>query len=295
MGGMAGPLLATDVPWLLYRSFFALPKSITDDAGRPVNALLGTVNAILVAVEACAPRVVVACTGAESAAYRVALYPPYHAHRPPMPDELRVQWEQAPALLARMGWTVESAGELEADDLMYSHAREEAEAGGEALIVSGDRDMYAAVDEQVGILELKGKAPPTRIDAREVRRRYGIDPPLVPDFIALRGDPSDGLPGAPGIGEKTARDLLREHGSLEGVIASASRQRPRVGEALRENADLLRTFREVATLQRVEVKRPPDRATDPASGAAAARELGMNALAGRLERLAAAAERRGTE
>jgi 5'-3' exonuclease len=290
MGGMAGPLLATDVPWLLYRSFFALPKSITDDEGRPVNALLGTVNAILLAVDACEPRVVVACTGAESAAYRVALYPPYHAHRPPMPDELRVQWEQAPALLARMGWTVASAGELEADDLMYSHAREEAEAGGEALIVSGDRDMYAAVDERVGILELKGKAPPARIDAREVRRRYGIDPPLVPDFIALRGDPSDGLPGAPGIGEKTARDLLREHGSLEDVIASASRQRPRVAQALRENADLLRTFREVATLQRVVVKRPEDRATDPASGAAAARELGMNALAGRLERMAAAAE-----
>jgi DNA polymerase-1 len=286
MGGMAGPLLATDVPWLLYRSFFALPKSITDDAGRPVNALLGTVNAILVAVEACSPRVVVACTGAESAAYRVKLYPPYHAHRPPMPDELRVQWEQAPALLERMGWIVASAGELEADDLMYSHAREEAEAGGEALIVSGDRDMYAAVDERVGILELKGKAPPARIDAREVRRRYGIDPPLVPDFIALRGDPSDGLPGAPGIGEKTARDLLREYGTLEDVIASASRQRPRVGEALRENADLLRTFREVATLQRVKVKRPGDRATDAAGGAVAARELGMNALAGRLERMA---------
>jgi 5'-3' exonuclease len=287
MGAMAGPLLATDVPWLLYRSFFALPKTITDDAGRPVNALLGTVNAILMAVDACEPRVVVACTGAESAAYRVRLYPPYHAHRPPMPDELAAQWEQAPALLERMGWTVASSGELEADDLMYSHAREEAQAGGEAVIVSGDRDMYAAVDDRVHILELKGKAPPATIDAREVRRRYGIDPPLVPDFIALRGDPSDGLPGAPGIGEKTARDLLREQGSLEDVIASASRQRPRVGEALRENADLLRIFKEVATLQRVPVKRPADRSTDHAAGAKAARELGMNALAGRLGRLAA--------
>src|SRR6202011_518664 len=116
---MAGPLLATDVPWLLYRSFFALPKSITDDEGRPVNALLGTVNAILLAVEACDPRVVVACTGAESAAYRKKLYPDYHAHRPSMPDELAAQWEQAPALLERMVWTVASGGDLEADDLMY--------------------------------------------------------------------------------------------------------------------------------------------------------------------------------
>jgi 5'-3' exonuclease len=288
MGRMAGPLLATDVPWLLYRSFFALPKSITDDEGRPVNALLGTVNAILMAVDACEPRVVVACTGAESAAYRKKLYRPYHAHRPPMPDELAVQWSQAPALLERMGWTVASSGDLEADDLMFSHAREEAQAGGEALIVSGDRDMYGAVDERVSILELKGKGPPTRIDVREVRKRYGVDPERVPDFIALRGDPSDGLPGAPGIGEKTARDLLREHGSLEEVIASASRQRPRVGEALRANADLLRTFKEIATLQRVAVERPVDCATDPAGGARAARELGMNALAGRLERRAAA-------
>jgi 5'-3' exonuclease len=287
MGRMAGPLLATDVPWLLYRSFFALPKSITDDSGRPVNALLGTVNAILVAVDACDPRVVVACTGAESAVYRKKLYPPYHAHRPAMPDELAAQWSQAPALLERMGWTVASSGELEADDLMFSHAREEADAGGEAMIVSGDRDMYGAVEDRVSILELKGKGPPTRIDAREVRRRYGIDPALVPDFIALRGDPSDGLPGAPGIGEKTARDLLREHGTLDEVIAHAARQRPRVSAALRENADLLRTFREVATLQRVPVQRPADRATDHASGAAAARELGMNALAGRLGRLAA--------
>src|SRR5947209_11247940 len=103
---MPTPLLAADVPWLLYRSYFALPRSITDEKGRPVNALLGTVNALLSAIGSCSPRCVVACTGAEEASYRVALYAPYHAHRDPMPKELRRQWTLAPELLDGLGWPV---------------------------------------------------------------------------------------------------------------------------------------------------------------------------------------------
>ncbi len=126
----------------------------------------------------------------------------------------------------------------------------------------------------------------------QVRERYGIGPELVADFIALRGDPSDGLPGAPGIGAKTARDLLREHGSLEGVLAAAetvtSRMRPRIAAALREHAELLRAFKQIATLVPIDVRRPPDRATDFAQGAQAAGELGMSRLAARLGELAGA-------
>ena len=91
----AKPLLLADVPWLLYRSFFALPKSIVGAAGKPVNALLGTVNTMLAATTACEPRAVVACLGAEEAIYRVKLYPPYHAHRDPMPAALAEQWRRA--------------------------------------------------------------------------------------------------------------------------------------------------------------------------------------------------------
>ena len=133
-----------------------------------------------------------------------------------------------------------------------------------------------------------GKQGAELIDAREVRRRYGVPPELVPDFIALRGDPSDGLPGARGIGEKTAADLLRRHGSLEGAIAGALRERSaRVRGALRDDADVLRTFKDVATLRREKgVRRPPDRPTDLAEGAKAARNLGMNRLAERVERIA---------
>src|SRR5207253_1332266 len=103
------PLLIADVPWLLYRAFFSLPSSIVDGEGRPVNALLGTVNAILSAAEATRPRAVVACLGAEEAEYRVRMYPPYHAHRDPMPPPLAEQWKAVPALLERLGWTVSAS------------------------------------------------------------------------------------------------------------------------------------------------------------------------------------------
>lgn len=282
----SAPLLIADLPWLLYRSFFALPASITGADDRPVNALLGTVNALLAAVEARPPRAVVAALGAEDAAYRVQMYPAYHAQRDPMPAQLAEQWGRAPALMQAFGWTVAASDDLEADDLMFSYARTESEAGGRALLITGDRDLFQAVDDRTAILQVPRSGPAVEVDPREVRRRYGVDPALVPDFIALRGDPSDNLPGAPGIGEKTARDLLRAHGSLEGAIAGALRERPRVSAALRENAEQLRDFRQIATLVRVDVQRPADRPTDFAAGAAAARELGLARLAGRCERLA---------
>jgi DNA polymerase-1 len=284
----AGPLLAVDAPSLLYRAFYALPKSITGPDDRPVNALLGTVNLILWAVEQHAPRAVVLCFGAEAAVYRTELYPPYHADRPEMPEELAHQWRDARGWFEAFGWSVIEHDTLEADDLLGSLALEEAEAGGEALLYTGDRDMFQCVNDRVKVLFPRTKDGPELIGPGEVRKRYGVEPGQVPDFIALRGDPSDGLPGAKGIGEKTAKDLLREHGTLEGAIAASVRLRPRVGAALRDGAEELRAFREIATLVRVPVDRPADRPTDWAGGAAAARERGMERLAARLERLAAA-------
>jgi len=306
------PLLIADVPWLLYRSYFALPKSIVGSDGQPVNALLGTVNAILgfydARLPARGPDGVVACMGAEQADYRVRLYPPYHAHREEMPSELAAQWRQAPALLQSLGWTYATSAELEADDVMFSHARVEEERGGRALLLTGDRDLYGAVSERVAVAELK-KSPTHpahgEIGPAEVRERYGVDPEQVPDFIALRGDPSDGLPGAPGIGAKTAAELLRTHGSLEALLSAAGADasaddadaaavrasramRPRVAAALCENAELLRKFKRIATLQRIDVEPPVERGTDFAGGALAARQLGMERLAARLEGMLAA-------
>ena len=281
---MSPPLLAVDAPFVLYRSFFALPDSILGAEGKPVNALLGAVNVMLRVASDRRPRAIVMCLGAEAAHYRVALYPPYHAHRPEVPDALAWQFERAPALFEAFGWEVMSAEDLEADDLLGSLATAESEAGGEALILTGDRDMYQCVGERVKVLYLKsGISGFEEVDPQEVERRYGVTPAQVPDFIALRGDPSDGLPGAPGIGPKTAAELLARHGSLEAAIAAAESERPRVGQSLRDGADELHAFKEIAQLRMTDLPRPADRPTDLESGARAARELGLNRLAERLQ------------
>jgi DNA polymerase-1 len=288
------PLLIFDAPSLLYRAFYALPDSIRDPSKEhPVNALLGSVNLVLFEWEIHRPRAVVACFGPDAAPYRTELYPPYHADRPPMPDGLVWQWERAYDFYEQLGWTVARDETVEADDLLGSFADAEVAAGGEALILTGDRDMYQCVGDDVRVLFVKtgqgrGAEP---VDEEEVRKRYGVGPDLVPDFIALRGDPSDGLPGAKGVGPKTAAELLRDHGSLEGAIEVAQRVtgplRPRVGAALREQADELRAFREIAKLRTVDVTPPRDSPLDAARAAAAARELGMNRLAERAEKLGA--------
>jgi DNA polymerase-1 len=317
---MPAPLLIADVPWLLYRAFFSLPKSIVGSDGEPVNALLGTVNALLAVLEARPARAVAACMGAEEAVYRVRLYPGYHAQRDPMPPELARQWEKAPALLESLGWTVTTDPELEADDVMFSYALAEVggdrheeentsghESGkdggkrgvmtnrhgnGRALLLTGDRDLFQAVTDQVAVvMPGKGGGDPTEIGPAQVRERYGIDPPLVTDFIALRGDPSDGLPGAPGIGAKTAAELLNRHGPLEEVLRVAGKDdsdmRLRTALALSENEELLLNFKRIATLVPIDgIARPPDRPTDFAAGARMARELGMKQLARRLEKMA---------
>ncbi len=287
---MPRPLLVVDAPSLLYRAFFALPSTIRGAGDRPVNALLGTANLILREAERHRPRAVALCFGPDAAAYRVALYPRYHADRPPVPDELAPQFEDAPAFFGAFGWASFNGGDVEADDVMGALARVEEAAGGEALLMTGDRDLFQCVGDRVRVLYVRtgsaGKGAQL-VDAAEVRRRYGVPPELVPDFIALRGDPSDGLPGARGIGEKTAAELLRRHGSLEAVLEAAVRERsPRVRAALIDAADELRAFKDIATLRPPPVERPPDAGTDYRAAAAAARERGLNRLAERLDALA---------
>jgi len=281
---MPGPLIAVDAPYVLYRSFYALPDTILGLDGRPVNALLGAVNLLLRGAADFGPRAIVMCFGAEAASYRVELFPSYHADRPPVPDALAWQFSHAPDLFSAFGWGIESSGDVEADDLLGSLAAVEAGTGGRTLIVTGDRDMYQCVSDEVSVLFLKsGITGFQEVDPDEVRRRYGVGPELVPDFIALRGDPSDGLPGASGIGAKTAASLLERYGSLEGAIAGASGERPRVAAALKDSASELRAFRDIATLRTVSVDRPADRVTDLEGGAVAARGLGLRRLAERLE------------
>jgi DNA polymerase-1 len=283
---MAAPLLVVDTPSMLFRAFYALPDSIVGPDGKPVNALLGTANLILKEVEIHQPRAVVLCFGPDAASYRTELYPAYHAEREAaMPDALAPQFVAAKDFFEAFGWTVATSDDLEADDLLGTYARREAEAGGHALLLTGDRDMYQCAGEGVTVLYVRtGGKGAEEVGPDEVRERYGIGPELVPDFIALRGDPSDGLPGAKGVGPKTAAELLRKHRSLEGVLDNAIReQRPKLRGALIEAREDLLAFKDIATLRDAGVECPADRATDWASAATAARERGMNRLAERLE------------
>jgi DNA polymerase-1 len=284
---MPAPLLAIDTPSLLFRAYYALPDSIKGPDGKPVHALLGTANLILREVEVHEPRAVVLCFGPDAASYRTELYPAYHAEREAaMPDDLLPQFAASRDFFAAFGWTVATSGDLEADDLLGTYARREVEAGGRALLMTGDRDMYQCAGERVTVLYVKtgGKKGAEEVGPADVRERYGIDPELVPDFIALRGDPSDGLPGAKGVGPKTAAELLRKHGSLEAVLDNAIREpRPRLRGALIDAREELLAFKDIATLRDAGVERPADAPTDWAGAAAAARGLGMNRLAERLE------------
>jgi DNA polymerase-1 len=283
----SGPLLAVDAPSMLFRAFYALPKTITGTDGQPVNALLGAANLVLREVETHAPRAVVLCFGPDAASYRTELYPSYHENREAeMPDELPHQFALCREFFEAFGWTVATSDDLEADDLLGTYAKLEAAAGGHALLLTGDRDMYQCAGDGITVLYVRtGGEGAEEVGPDEVRERYGVGPDLVPDFIALRGDPSDGLPGAKGVGPKTAAELLRAHGSLEGVLENAIRERrPKLRGALLEAREDLVAFKDIATLRDAKVKRPKDRATDWDGAAEAARGLGMNRLAERLEK-----------
>jgi 5'-3' exonuclease len=278
------PLLAVDAPSMLFRAFYALPSSIKGSDGKPVNALLGAANLILREVVEHDPRAVVLCFGPDAAHYRVELFPGYHADREELPDELAPQWADSRDFFEAFGWTVASHESLEADDLLGTYARLEAKAGGRALLLTGDRDMFQCASKDVTVLYVRtGRQGAEEIGPKQVKERYGIPPELVPDFIALRGDPSDGIPGAKGVGEKTAAELLRRDGTLEAVLKGAIREtRPRLRGELVEHRDELLAYKQIATLQDAKVRRPRDRRTNWKAASAAARTRGMNRLADRL-------------
>lgn len=293
---MPRPLLLVDLPWVLYRAHFALPSKIRGADGEPIGALLGAARTILSEIGEHDPSAVCCATGFEDAVHRTALLPAYHAHRDPMPDTLRHRWEQAPAFCEAFGWAVRDGGDLEADDVIATLARRRAEAGGNVVILSGDRDLMACVDEHVRMRRPAGRGPGlVTVDVAAVEATLGVRPDQVTDLIALRGDPSDGIPGARGVGAKTAARLLAVHGSLEGVLLAAGAGGPngepgqdpvlgdgmtaRLAALLRDQAASVRRDYAVALLHEVDVDDVPDRELDRAGGADAAEALGMTRLA----------------
>ena len=278
MGAVAGrPLLAIDGDSLAHRAFHGLPSTIRRSGGRPGNALEGVASMIQRAWRAEQPRaVLVAWDTLDAPTYRNALLASYQSGRDFDP-EIVEQLALMPELCAALGFHVAKGAGYEADDFLAAASTGEEAIGGACLVLTSDRDAYQLATAATTILSpVRGTSELARIGPAEVVERYGVRPDQVADFVALRGDPSDKIPGARGIGEKKGALLLQAHGTLEGVFA--------VG-LLADQADDVLVYRRIATMQR-DAPLPetplPDAQPTWARGAELARGWGLDGLARRL-------------
>ena len=273
------PLLVVDGDSFAHRAYHALPRSIRRGDGGPGNMLFGVSNMLLRLWQDERPRtVLVAWDTLEVPTYRHEALDVYQSGRE-FEAELLKQLALLPSLVASSGLAVAKAPGYEADDFLGAAVAVEEAAGGDVLVATSDRDAFQLASARTTILQpVRGEAP-ARIGPVEVRERYGVDPEQVPDFIALRGDPSDRIPGARGIGPKKAADLLAQYGSLDALLDAGR---------FAAEADALRLYRRIATLDR-EAPLPalPDVAPSwTAAGAFARAELGMERLARRFDEAA---------
>ena len=272
------PLLIVDGDSFAHRYYHALPKSIRRADGGPGNLLDGVGGLLVRLWEEERPRaVLVAWDTLTVPTYRHLELPGYQAGRE-FDQALLEQLDLAPRLVESMGFAAAKADGYEADDFLAAGVAAEEARGGTVLVASGDRDTFQLVSERTTVLQpQRGGGPLARIGPAEVRERYGVEPEQVPDFIALRGDPSDRIPGARGVGAKTAADLLRRYASLEDALADGR---------FAAEADRLRLSRRVAQMD-AEAPLPPldDQQPTWSNAAERAREWGLGRLAGRLEAL----------
>lgn len=269
------PLLVVDGDSFAHRAYHALPASLRRENGRPGNALIGFTDMLLRLVRSEDPRtVLVAWDTLDTPTYRHTALETYQSGRV-FDDELLEQLDLLPSVVRSAGFAAAKEAGYEADDFLAAAATREESLGGAALVATSDRDAFQLATDHVTVLQPARGAPPNRIGPAEVRERYGLDPAQVPDFIALRGDPSDRIPGARGIGEKRAADLLAQFGSLDELLAQGR---------FEAEADALRLYRRIATMDREAPLPPlPDVEPDWAGAASYARELGLPQVARRLE------------
>jgi DNA polymerase I len=269
------PLLVMDGDSFAHRAYHALPSTMRRRDGGPGNALIGFTNMLLRLWQEERPRtVLVAWDTLDVPTYRHMALESYQSGRV-FDAELLEQLDLLPSLAASAGFACAKEPGYEADDFLAAAVSHEDAAGGKVLVATSDRDAFQLASSTTTILQPVRGAPPARIGPVEVRERYGVDPPQVPDFIALRGDPSDRIPGARGIGEKRAADLLNQFESLEAML---------VDGRFEAEADALRLYRRIATMDREAPLPPlPDVAPDWTTAAEHARELGLPGVAGRFE------------
>jgi DNA polymerase-1 len=234
------PLLAIDGDSLAHRAYHGLPKTVTRAGGRPAGALVGFANFLLRLWETESPRaVLVGWDTLGVPTYRNEAFPAYQGGRV-FDDALVEQLDLLPELVEGFGFATAKAPGYEADDFLAAAAAAEGARGGRTLVVTSDRDAFQLAGERTTLLQpVRGVFELARIGPAEVRERYGVDPAQVPDFIALRGDPSDRIPGARGVGPKTAAAILAEHGTLQAALQA--------GRFAAQREELL-LYRRIATL-----------------------------------------------
>jgi DNA polymerase-1 len=277
--GERRPLLVVDGDSFAHRAYHGLPKTIRRAGNRGGGAILGFANYLLRLYEAERPRAVV--VGWDTLAvpnWRALEFPPYQGGRV-FDDEIVEQLDVLPDFVAACGFVSGKAAGFEADDFLATAVAGEEGRGGTALVASGDRDAFQLASERTTILHPVKMGEMARIGPGEVRERYGVEPAQVPDFIALRGDPSDKLPGARGVGAVTAASLLRRYPDLEAMLADGK---------FSTQADDLRLYRRIATMVPTAPLPPvPDAQPSWDRAAKLARDWELKALAERLEQLAA--------
>jgi DNA polymerase I len=281
------PLLIIDGDSFAHRAYHGLPKTIRRRGGRGGGAIVGFANFLLRLYETELPRaVLVGWDTLDSPTYRRTAFPAYQGGRQ-FDDELIDQLEDLPDFVAACGFANAKAAGYEADDFLAAAVAHEQRRGGTALVASGDRDTFQLASEMTTILHPVRAGEMARIGPAEVRERYGVDPKQVPDFIALRGDPSDKIPGAIGVGAKTAASLLRKHENLEALLSAGRFQ---------AQAEDLRLYKRLATMDAsAPLPLIADQNPTWTRAAALAREWELNRLGERLEELAAAHEGRSKD
>jgi 5'-3' exonuclease len=274
------PLLAIDGDSLAHRAYHALPKSIRRAEGRPAGAIVGFANMVVRLWQAEQPRTVFAGWDTlTEPTYRHEAFADYQSGRV-FDADLLEQLPMLPEFVEALGFHVGKAAGFEADDFLAAAVADEERRGGETVVVTSDRDAFQLASPQTTILQpVRGVSELSRIGPAEVRERYGVDPSQVPDFIALRGDPSDKLPGARKVGPKTAADLLRQYGTLEAALEEGRFQ---------AQAEELRLYQRIATLDASAPLPSLDDGTPKwAEASALASKWGLGQLSRRLEAEAA--------
>jgi len=234
------PLLVVDGDSLAHRAYHALPKSMRRAEGKPSNALVGFSNFLMRLWQAEGPRaVIVGWDTLFVPTYRHELFAGYQGGRE-FDDELLEQLDLLPELVRSFGFVAAKGEGYEADDFLAAAVAQEEKNRGTAVVVTSDRDSFQLASERTTILQpTRGVSELSRVGPAEVRDRYGVEPGQVPDFIALRGDPSDKLPGARGVGPKTAANLLAQYGTLQAMLEDGR---------FEAQAEELRMYRRMATL-----------------------------------------------